>query len=449
MRKFFAVVKREYVQRLRSRMFILVTVLGPVVMSLFAVAPGLIFSIRVGGPIRIALVDQTGKLYQRVYDSVTDNDGVTDSTPDPMDAKTVNKNASERFQQIGEGQQDRFELEEVRPGQSSLNEIKRELDARILAKELDGYLILPANLLDDGTPEYFSRNTGDVFTKKFLEDALSRAVREQRLAEANINASIVQDLSKPVQLDAMTVGAGGGVRDSGAGFFMIFGAGFIMYLTILMYGQMVLGAVIEEKETRIAEILFSSVKPFTLMAGKLVGVSLVALSQLAIWGLAFAAFVVYGIGVLTSREMSLRIPKVPLVHFIYFGLFFLLGYFIYSTIYALIGSMVSTAQEGGQLSMPIVLLPLIGFYLFLPVSRSPDSSFAFWVSMFPFFSPMTMLTRIVTQTPPFWQIVLSLLLGFGTVALLAWVAARIYRVGMLMAGKKATIPEVMRWVRQA
>ena len=239
-----------------------------------------------------------------------------------------------------------------------------------------------------------------------------------------------------------------GNRDSGEGFALVFGAGFIMYLTILMYGQMILGAVIEEKETRIGEILFSSVKPFTLMMGKLVGVSLLALTQLAIWGLAFLAFVVYGVGVLAASGMTLNVPQVPLIYFVYFGLFFLLGYFIYSTIYALIGSMVTTAQEGGQLSMPVVLFPLIGFYLFLPVSRSPDSSFAFWVSMFPFFSPMTMLVRIVTQTPPLWQIVLSLFLGFGTVALVTWLAGRVYRVGMLMAGKKASIPEVIRWLKQ-
>jgi len=449
MRKFFAVVKREYIQRVRSRMFMLVTVLGPVVISFFGVAPALIFSIKAGGPVRIAVVDQTGKLYQSVYESVMDNAGTPESTPDQMNANALNKDGSERLQQMGEQQEGSFELEEVRPGRRSLNEIKKELDQRVLAKELDGYLILPANLLEDGKPEYFARNTGDVFTRKFLREALSRAVRQQRLAEANIDVKIVQELSEPVQLEAMKVGVTGGVRDSGEGFALVFGAGFIMYLTILMYGQMILGAVIEEKETRIAEILFSSVKPFTLMMGKLVGVSLVALSQLAIWGLALAAFAVYGVGLLAAKGLSLHIPNVPLVHFVYFGLFFLLGYFIYSTIYALIGSMVTTAQEGGQLSMPVVLLPLIGFYLFLPVSRSPDSSFAFWVLMFPFFSPMTMLTRIVTQTPPLWQIVLSLLLGFGTVALLTWVASRIYRVGMLMAGKKATIPEVMRWVRQA
>ena len=449
MRKFLAVVKREYVQRLRSRMFILMTVLGPVMLSLFGFAPALILSIRAGGPVRIAVVDETGKLYQGVYDSLMDKAEMSESTPDQMNANVLNKDASERLQETDDQEEGNFELEEVRLGGRSLNEIKKELDQRVLAKELDGYLILPANLLQDGKPEYFARNTGDLFTRKFLEEALSRAVRQQRLAEANIDARIVQELSEPVQLDTiMKVGATGGVRDSGEGFALVFGASFIMYLTILMYGQMILGAVIEEKETRIVEILFSSVKPFTLMMGKLVGVSLVALSQLAIWGLAFVAFVVFGVGLLAARGLPLHIPNVPLVNFIYFGLFFLLGYFIYSTIYALIGSMVTTAQEGGQLSMPIVLLPLIGFYLFLPISHSPDSSFAFWVPMFPFFSPMTMLVRIVTQTPPLWQIVLSLLLGFGTVALLTWVAARIYRVGMLMAGKKATIPEVMRWVRQ-
>jgi ABC-2 type transport system permease protein len=410
----------------------------------------LILSFRAGGPVRIAVVDQTGKLYQSVYESVVDDSGVSGSSQDPVDARGSDKNTKEDSRRINDSEESGFALEEVKPEGRLLNDIKKELDQRVLSKDLDGYLILPANLLSDGKPEYFGRNTGDVFTRKFLQDALSRAVRKQRLADANIDSTIVQKLSEPVQLESLKVSAkGGGVRDSGEGFVLVFSAGFLMYLTILMYGQMILGAVIEEKETRIAEVLFSSVKPFTLMMGKLVGVSLLALSQLAIWGLAFAVFVVLGIGWVASSGLSLQLPNVPLMTFVYFGLFFLLGYFMYSTIYAVIGSMVTTAQEGGQLSTPVILLPLIGFYLVMPVSRSPDSSFAFWISIFPFFSPMTMLVRIVTQTPPLWQILLSLLLGFGTVAILTWVAARIYRVGMLMTGKKATIPEVLRWVRQA
>jgi ABC-2 type transport system permease protein len=448
MRKFIAIVKREYVQRVHSKMFLLITVLGPLVISFFAIAPALIFSIRAGEPLKIAVVDQTGKLYRHFYDSVAENVRPK-FYQDPANANLLSQNTSQRFEEIGEQRPNSFQLEEINPDGRPLNEIKKELDARVLAKDLDGYLILPASLLEDGKPEYFGRNTGDFLTTKFLKEALSRAVRQQRLADANIDVKIVQQLSEPVQLEAMKVSASGGVADRGEGFSLVFGAGFIMYLTILMYGQMILGAVIAEKETRISEILFSSVRPFSLMMGKLVGVSLVALTQLAIWGLAFLAFAAFGVSLLAAKGVPLHIPNVPAINFVYFGLFFLLGYFIYSTIYALIGSMVTTAQEGGQLSMPVVLLPLIGFYLFLPVSRSPDSSLAFWVSMFPFFSPMTMLTRIVTQTPPFWQILLSLAIGFGTVALLTWLAARIYRVGMLMAGKKATIREVMRWVRQA
>lgn len=447
MRKFLAVVKREYTQRVRSKMFVLITILGPVVISFFGIAPALIFSIQAGGPLKIAVVDQTGKLYRHFSDAVAEE--AQPKYPDLGNANALNKNASSRFQELGEQRRNSFELVELSPDGRPLNEIKQELDERVLSKNLDGYLILPANLLEDGKPEYFGRNTGDVLTTKFLGEALSRAVRQQRLADANIDVKIVQQLSEPVQLEATKVSASGAVADRGEGFALVFGAGFIMYLTILMYGQMILGAVIAEKETRISEILFSSVRPFTLMMGKLVGISLVALTQLAIWGLAFLAFAGFGVSLLAAKGLPFHVPNVPVINFVYFGLFFLLGYFIYSTIYALIGSMVTTAQEGGQLSMPVVLLPLIGFYLFLPVSRSPDSSLAFWVSMFPFFSPMTMLTRIVTQTPPLWQIALSLAIGFGTVGLLTWLAARIYRVGMLMAGKKATIREVMRWVRQA
>jgi ABC-2 type transport system permease protein len=321
----------------------------------------------------------------------------------------------------------------------------------VRVKELDGYLILPPDFLQRGNAEFFSNNPGDLLSGRLLQAALNRAVREQRLIEANVDTQTRQGLFQPVDLQSAKVGTAGEERGSGGGsFVLVFAVGFIMYLAILMYGQVILGAVIEEKETRIAEILFSSVKPFTLMMGKLVGVSLVALTQLAIWATAFSAFALYGVNLLASRGLKTgSIPNIPFAHYIYFGLFFLLGYFIYATIYALVGSMVTTTQEGGQLAMPIILILVISFYLFLPVSRSPDSSFSFWISMIPFSAPVAMLVRIVTQTPPFWQIALSLAIGFGSVILIMWFASRIYRVGMLMYGKRASIPEALRWAKQA
>ena len=435
MRKFRAVLKREYIQRVRARMFIVSTILLPVVMSLFGIVPAVILSIDAGGPMRVAVIDQTGKVYGRLAEALASDETTAEQADQTRSGPDMPGRA--------------FHLEQVPSVGPDAEAQRAQLDQRLRAREIDGYLVLPPDFMDHGKAEFFNNNPGDVLSRRILQSALNRAVREQRLIEAKVDSETRQGLFKPAELESVKIGAAGEERDSGAGFVLVFAVGFIMYLAILMYGQVILGAVIEERETRIAEILFSSIKPFTLMMGKLVGVSLVALTQLAIWGTAFAAFALYGVNLLASRGLKASIPAVPFAHYIYFALFFLLGYFIYATIYALVGSMVTTTQEGGQLAMPIILILVVSFYLFLPVSRSPDSSFSFWVSMIPFSAPVAMLVRIVTQTPPFWQIALSLLIGFGTVLVITWVASRIYRVGMLMYGKRASIPEALRWARQA
>ena len=437
MKKFLTVVKREYIQRVRAKMFIVSTILLPLVMSLFGIVPAIILGIETP-PLRVAVVDRTGKLFGQLRQSF--------SNEQSEDANSGNTNQSRDIGRLAAGD---FRFEEVNAADRSDDQIRTDLDQRLRNKEIDGYIILAPDFLTTGKTEFFNRNPGDVFSLRRLLSALNRAVQQQRLIEANVDSTTRQGLFRRVELQAVKIGAGGRERDSGESFALVFGVGFVMYIAILMYGQIVLGAVIEEKETRIAEILFSSVKPFTLMMGKLVGVSLVALTQLTIWGLAFSAFALYGAGVLASRGISANIPNIPFSHYIYFGLFFLLGYFVYATIYALVGSMVTTAQEGGQLAVPIVLILVVSFYVFFPVSRAPDSTFSFWVSMIPLSAPIAMLVRIVTQTPPFWQIALSLLIGFGSVLAIMWVAARVYRVGMLMYGKRASIPEALRWVRQA
>ena len=377
MRKFLAVVKREYVQRVRAKMFIVSTVLLPLVMSLFGIVPAIVLTMNTGSPQRVAVVDQTGKMYEHLSQALI------------SDESEPNQNSSERSMTRPPGFGN-FVLEKVNFENRPAEQVSQELGRRLQAKEIDGYLVLPPDFLDHGHAEFFNRNPGDGISRRLLQSALGRAVREQRLIEAHVDTRTRQGLSRPVDLQAVKIGAGGQERDSGGSFAVVFAVGFIMYLAILMYGQVLMGAVIEEKETRIAEILFSSVKPFTLMMGKLVGVSLVALTQLAIWGTAFSLFALYGVNLLASRGMRTNIPSIPFSHYIYFALFFLLGYFIYATIYALVGSMVTTAQEGGQLAMPIILILVISFYLFFPVSRSPDSSFSFWVSMIPFSAPVAM-----------------------------------------------------------
>ena len=150
-----------------------------------------------------------------------------------------------------------------------------------------------------------------------------------------------------------------------------------------------------------------------------------------------------------TAEVVSAIPTITPLMIVYFFAFFLVGYFIYASVFALIGSMVTTVQEGGQFSFPPIMVMLIGFYLSFAVIRDPNSPLSFWISISPFFAPINMPVRILAETPPFWQIALALGLNAITIVGLVWLASRVYRVGMLMYGKRATIPEVLKWIRQA
>lgn len=455
MNKLFAVIKREYLVRVRTKFFVIMTILGPVLLVVFTIVPGLLFSMKAGGDTRIAIVDQTEgmRLYDPIRRSLLKQDRDETNNNAQGIASSVGENPKDRMEKAGKSLKGSFYVEQVDPNGRSLDDVRHELNARIGKGELDGYLVIPPDILanSDSKTSYYGRNVGDVITRGQIEDRLNSAVRRQRLIQGGVKDKDVDALSKSVNVATFPVNEKGqeGAEDSGAGFAMVFIIAFLIYMTVLLYGQVVLGAIVEEKETRIAEILFSSARPFQIMFGKLIGVSLMALTQLGIWVLAFAGAAAYVLPALTARGKDVNLPHLPPLFFVYFFLFFGLGYFIYATVYVLVGSMVTTTQEGGQMAMPVIFMLMAGLYMAFPVIRAPNSSFAFWVSMVPFFSPITMMVRIVSQQPPFWQIALSLAIGLVTVVLLLWLASRIYRIGMLMYGKKATIPEVMRWVRQA
>lgn len=449
MKKLLTIIKREYLTRVNSRAFIFSTILGPIVMVAFMVVPVLITMIETGEATRLAIVDQTGRIYDRVRDSITNEstDGSELSSPAglPMD---MSQSPEERARQVGRAMQGDFKIEKVEPAGRALDDVRRELNERVRRKEVDGYVVIPPDVLIGKKAEYYGRNVGDFIISIRIEEGLTRAVNEQRLADTGVDQNLLLEMSKRVSVDTFKVSEGTEEQNSGEAFFLVLGVGLLIFIMILMYGGTVLSAVMEEKETRIAEILFSSVRAFPLMLGKLVGVSLVALTQFAIWGLLVGGFSIYGVATLKGQGMDLQFPPVSVVNLIYFVLFFLLGFFIYASLYAVIGSIVRSYDES-QAFLMVAIVPLIlSFYLVFPVVRSPESSVAFWGSIVPLSSPVIMPVRIVSQAPPFWQIGLSLMIGFGMVILLTWVAARIYRVGMLMYGKRATIPEVWRWLRQ-
>jgi ABC-2 type transport system permease protein len=425
LRKILIIIRREYIQGVRGKAFILSTVLAPVFMVGIFVVPGLLIGLKTGEATRVAVVDQTGRLYAPLREAVTRRGGGGGGAAEAPKGGRPEGNMETRFV-----------LEEAAPGPRPLEEVKGELKRRVLEGGLDGYLILPADILQKGEAELYARNTGDVISRAVLDNRLSRAVIEQRMREERIDEGRVRALSQGVKMTTTQVTRDSERKDEGgSGFFFAIGVGTFIVFALMMYGQAILSAVVEEKTTRIVEVLFSSVDAFTLMTGKLVGVSLVALTQFAVWLL------------MSGVEMTL--PSIPPAAYLYTLLFFALGFFVYATIYAVIGAIVTTEKEAQQIVVPLSFLPVIAISLAFPVVRSPGSAFSFWVSLIPFFSPVTMLVRVVTETPPFWQIALSLLLGVAVVFAMIWVAARIYRIGMLMYGKRATVPEILRWIRQA
>ncbi len=449
MRKFLAVVKHEYKKIVVKWSFIIGTLLLPIVMAGIAIIPAIIFSIK-GEPTRITVIDPSGKIAPRLKQNLSLEQMSAKIQQAAKDSLT-DFNASQQ-EQINRGAEQlgaSFVFTDYDFAEKPLEQIRRELSGKIIAKEIDAYLIIPDNIsLPDAKYEFRSRKAGDFGGEKNLRDALNEAVRSERLAGANISETQLKELSKNVDFDAKSLDEKGDEKDTDGVFIASFIIGLMIYITLAIYGQMILAAVVEEKETRIAEILFSSAKPFELMMGKLTGVGLAGLTQLGIWIISALVLVGFGLAQMSAAGMDISIPNISPLMVLLFFIYFLLGFFIYASIFALIGSMVTTMQEGGQFSFPPIMLLFVGFYFSFAVIRDPNSSLSFWVSIAPFFAPITMPVRILAETPPYWQIALSIFINAATIAGLVWLASRVYRVGMLMYGKRATIPEVWKWIRQ-
>ncbi len=449
MRKFLAVVKHEYKKVVLKWSFLIGTLLLPFLAACFAVVPAIIFSLK-GEPTRIVVVDPTGKIAPRLKQNLSVEKISAKAEKAARDTlKDISASQEEQMKRNAEQFAQGFVFVENDLFGGSTQEIRSALNTRLMRGEIDAYLIVPPDTSANALYEYRSRNSGDFITNDTLKDALNQAVRSQRLADANISEATLQKLSEDVNFDAKGIDDQGEETDNTATWAAAFIIGLMIYITLAIYGQAIMGAVVEEKETRIAEILFSSARPFELMLGKLVGVGLAGLTQLAIWVISAAAIVSALAFQVDAAQFLASVPTITPLMILYFLIFFLLGFFTYASIFALIGSMVSTVQEGGQFAFPPIMILLVGFYFSFAVIRDPNSSLSFWVSIAPFFAPITMPVRILAETPPFWQIALSVLVNALAIAAFVWLASRVYRIGMLMYGKRATIPEVWKWIWQA
>jgi ABC-2 type transport system permease protein len=423
-KKIFAVIRREYVERVRTKAFWIGTLLVPIFFLGYIAIQVASFK-KTGGERTIAVVDLTGHLFAPLQKDLAEREA---ETRKPGGRQGVHWNLRER------------------PLSGSLEATKETLRGEVLKKKLDGYLVLDPKLIEKSQAEYYAITVSEFVAMSQLERALNHVLLKDKIEKRGLPPELSSELEKRLDLKTLKVTEKGSTEEKGAGIFAAIVFMVLMYTTFFMYGFQNLRGVIEEKTSRIVEVIIASVRPTELMLGKILGIGLVGLTQYIIWSVIAMNLSLPGIATaMASGEMG--VPSIPVSMIVYFVVFFLFGYFLYASIYTAIGAPFNTDQEAQQLAM-IPGLFMVGCWAFYPaVLNNPNGGVATFVSLFPLTSPLMMFLRTAVAEPPFWQVLLSMaILALSTVAI-AWAAGRIYRVGILMYGKKPTIPEILRWVR--
>jgi ABC-2 type transport system permease protein len=420
MRKIRLIIKREYLTRIKTKGFVIGTLIVPVLGIAFAFLIAFLGSHQANQNLRLAIVDNSGGLAASVA----------------RDLHKENENGKREF----------TVLESVdRPPQPQA--IEEELRKQINAGALDAFLVIPSDL--NQAPELHTRNPGNFQVLGPLTTAVDQAVIEARLKARGIHVDDVGQIVRTEDLKVIKVGESGESVEKGQTIGVAIGLVVLLYTALLMYGIIIMRSVLEEKTTRTMEMLISAVRPFDLLAGKILGVAAVAFTQFVIWTASLALLLAYGALAATMVNPSSSFPEVhiPVSLWLYMVSYFCGGFFLYSAMFAAVGAACSNEQDATQLQW-LATAPLVFCMLIYSLILSdPSSRASIVLSEIPFFSPVLMALRISLQTPPFWQIALSLALLILTTVGVIYGSAKIYRVGVLMYGKRPTIPELARWLR--
>jgi ABC-2 type transport system permease protein len=438
MSRMVPIVKREFTQAVTSKAFIIGTVLGPVLLIGIFALQFLIIAKGGGGSQRVAIVDASGSgLAPRVAALVEERAA-----------------AGPAFMSRASYQ---FEMEQAAPADREA--VQARLAQRIVDKELDGFLWLPPEALAGTGVRYEGSNATNSQVTADLRQAVQRVVQSERLRQEGIDEARLGNALQPVSMEIARTGDDGTAGSMVAARLLAFGMAFAIYIMVIMYGQSIMTSVQEEKRDRIVELIVSSIRARDLLVGKVLGIGGAGVLQMVIWVAVATLLLTYSAvlgGMLGASEATLQalsqqtmLPRIPLSLAITFVLFFAGGFFLFATLFGVIGAMVTTAQEAQQYVFPILMPFIIGFFISMPAAENPHSTIAVLGSLIPFTSPMVMPVRISVGGLDWVQTVLSLLLLYGTAALAVLVAAKIYRIAIFATGKKPTASEIIRWMRAA
>ena len=444
MRKLWAVLKREYRETVRKPSFLVMTVLAPFLMAALMIVPALLAA-RGMGERRVAILDGTGRLGNVVEALRKDSSG--GSPPFARGGGTRRQGGPAG--KIVPEYVDLFAVDPKNVVGPYLERLSAERTPR--DRRLDGVLLVPADAFARPLTHltYFSRSAADLLAEERLGRVVNRELQRERLSARGLPASDVELLLAPLPVETVQVTKSGQERRGGEGSFVV----AMLFLTLLfvpslIYGQEVMRGVIQEKTDRVVEILVSSMTPMELLSGKILGMAAVGLTQIAVW--VAMGGVVLGSGLSQARAAGIDLSSVlrPAVAF-WFTVFFLLSYLVTVGAYAAGGAIVNSEKEAQQILTPVMFVFLVPWFLTFPILTSPDSTLSVVLSLVPIYTPMTMFIRILVSEPPAWQVALSLVLSIGTIAFLLKATAKIFRAGILATGKRPTIPELWRWLKEA
>jgi ABC-2 type transport system permease protein len=421
----YAVIRREFLERVRKKSFLITTMITPVVFGGLMILPGVLSVMQTGKPTEVLVVDKTGW-----------------AGPAVVAAAPVPKQAGNSLEGRAERNAMSAATLKMAPAGGDMEAIKRDIgDGKV-----DGALLLESDDQAELKATYFGQNISNPQLFQLLDSRLNVILVEHRLDKLGLDRALADKLKGRVDVDSVKVEKGGKTRKGSIMDFVVpIALALVIYMMILMYGVAIMNGVLEEKNSKVVEVILSAVRPFELMMGKIVGIASVGLLQYGIWFMAGA--LIYLANPMNFQAQMDGSPVKPL-QLILLVLYFLLGFIFYASLYAAIGASCTTQQETQQWQMPIAFGLIIPFMLMMPTLMTPNASWVVALSLFPVTSPITMLLRVGAVEVPLWQIVASLgLLALGTIGV-AWAAAKVYRIGILMTGKRPSIPEILRWIGQ-
>lgn len=410
----WAVIRREYLQRVRSKWFIFSTIGGPLFMVALTVLPMYFAAKGEEADRTLVVVDETGVIYDRLAPRM--EEAGYDVTSEPWSSDAV-----------------------------------VSLTQRATDGDIGGFILLDAETLNSGKAVFYGTDRPSAIRRVTLRSAIVQSALEQQLSSAGLDAEALLK-GGDLQIEVLS-SEGAGMEDPR--FLIAYMGAFFLYMVILLYSIAVMRATLEEKTSRVVEIIISSMKPWHLMLGKILGVGAVGMTQMAVWLGSAALMASAGLPALMAARPEMAslaqikdvLPGVGLM--ILFLGFFVFGFFMFSGLYAAVGAMCNTDEEAQQAQFPVIMLLVVPILFVMNVIQNPGTPLSVGLSLFPFFTPVLMWARVAGGGAPAWQIAVSfVLMGAATLAV-AWLAGRIYKVGILMAGKRPTLPELWRWVREA